>query len=128
MRAEKTRSSGCIETSKGIPKCVTGDQVQVGGRTISLETSQRKTSSPRQNIQEAASGLNRGTLEKAAVGLIDVAANILKSGVHIGLKSGAKSSQAFKQRAESVVTTATRRVSRTLRKGGKVIRKSIKKL
>ena len=66
---------------------MSGDHVQVGGRTISLETSERKTPSSKGDGRERKSDLNRGILEKAAVGLIDVAANFLKSGVQIGTKS-----------------------------------------
>lgn len=120
--AKARRSRRRVQTTKGLAKHVKGDHVRVGDRTISLETSDRQPTASKGDGEE--SGLTGGMIEKAAVGLIDVAATLLKSGVQLGTRS----TRSIKKQAESVVSETTSQISRTVVKGGKMIRKTIKKL
>lgn len=76
-----------------------------------------------------ASRKNRSAaLTQRALKLIDQAAALMKIGVIAGAKQGAKTRVVVKKKAYVLAAAAVRQLNRAVLKGGKVIRKSIKKL
>ena len=71
---------------------------------------------------------SRDELTKRALKLIDQAAVLMKAGVIAGAKQGAKGRVAFKRKAYSLAGAAIRQLHTAVRKGGKVIRKGIKRI
>ena len=67
-------------------------------------------------------------LTRKALKLIDQAAALMKSGVIVGAKQGAKGKATLKRKAYSLADIAVRQLHAAVRKGGKAIRKGIKKL
>ena len=67
-------------------------------------------------------------LTQRALKLIDQAAALMKVGVIVGAKQGAKTKVIAKKKAYSLADAAIKQLNRAVLKGGKVIRKSIKKL
>ena len=67
-------------------------------------------------------------LTKRALKLIDQAASLMKAGVIVGAKQGAKGRVYAKKKAYVLADAATRQLNRAVVQGGKVIRKGIKRL
>ena len=67
-------------------------------------------------------------LTQRALKLIDQAAALMKVGVIAGAKQGAKTKVVAKKKAYVLADAAIRQLNRAVLKGGKVIRKGIKKL
>ena len=67
-------------------------------------------------------------LTQKALKLIDQAAALMKVGVIAGAKQGAKTKVIAKKKAYSLADIAIKQLNRAVLKGGKVIRKGIKKL
>jgi len=67
-------------------------------------------------------------LTQRALKLIDQAASLMKTGVIVGAKQGAKTKVIAKKKAYSLADAAIKQLNRAVLKGGKLIRKSIKKL
>ena len=67
-------------------------------------------------------------LTQRALKLIDQAASLMKTGVIVGAKQGAKTNVIAKKKAYSLADAAIKQLNRAVLKGGKLIRKSIKKL
>jgi hypothetical protein len=67
-------------------------------------------------------------LTKRALKLIEQAAVLMKQGVIIGAKRGAKGKATLKRRAYSLADVAVRQLHVAVKRGGKVIRKGIKKI
>jgi len=79
--------------------------------------------------RKKASRKNRSAaLTQRALKLIDQAAALMKVGVIAGAKQGAKTKVVAKKKAYSLADAAIRQLNRAVLKGGKVIRKGIKKL
>ena len=67
-------------------------------------------------------------LTKRALKLIDQAASLMKAGVIVGAKQGAKGRVYAKKKAYVLADAAIRQLNRAVVQGGKVIRKGIKRL
>lgn len=80
----------------------------------------RKSSRKKKNTSAA--------LTQKALKLIDQAAALMKVGVIAGAKQGAKTKVIAKKKAYTLADAAIRQLNRAVLKGGKVIRKGIKKL
>jgi len=74
------------------------------------------------------SSRSSAALTQQALKLIDKAAALMKTGVIAGAKQGAKTKVIAKKKAYTLADAAIRQLNRAVLKGGKVIRKGIKKL
>ena len=81
----------------------------------------------RKSSKSKSQGASRDVTRRA-LKLIDQAASLMKSGVIAGAKQGAKGKAVLKRRAYSLAEIAVRQLHTAVRKGGKAIRKGIKKL
>jgi hypothetical protein len=82
----------------------------------------------RRKKAKKSSSKSRAELTKRALRLIDQAADLMKASVIVGAKQGAKGKAALKRKAYSFADIAVRQLHTAVRKGGKAIRKGIKKL
>ena len=110
-------------------------RAKAGGKAISFRVSGGKANGnqrSRKNHEPAGFHLSQKAVERNAAQLIDLAANILKTsvqlGVAVGTEGGAKSKQFIKKQANSLVSAATRRLNDVVRKGSRLAHKGIKKL
>jgi hypothetical protein len=84
----------------------------------------RKASRKRKSSRKNASA----ALTRKALSLIDQAAALMKVGVIAGAKQGAKTKVIAKKKAYSLADAAIRQLNRAVLKGGKAIRKGIKRI
>jgi hypothetical protein len=110
-------------------------RAKAGGKAISFRVSGGKSNGnqrSRKKQEPAGFHLSQKAVERNAAQLIDLAANILKTsvqlGVAVGTEGGAKSKQFIKKQANSIVTAATRRLNDVVRKSSRLAHKGISKL
>jgi len=134
----KVGRSGKPHASAQTPRSARGrrktkiTEVRIGGRIISLEPAPVKTDRKSSKDAKDTFYMSKASMEKNAAQLVDLAAGLLKTGaefgVQLGVQSGVKGQKVLKDKANSLVTGATRRVNRVVRKGSRLARKGIKKL
>jgi len=73
-------------------------------------------------------GRNSESLSRSAAHLIDEAAGLLKQGMSMGIRAGAKGHEIFKKEAFQVVNSATKNLNEIVNTGSDYIRMGIKKI
>ena len=107
-------------------------KVRIGSRVISLEPAPVEADQGPSGDADSGLRMSKGSIKKNASQLVDLASDLLKTGVEfgiqLGVQSGAKTRKAIKSQANSLVTGATHRVKKAVQKGSRFARKRLKKL